>query len=77
MGGEQLGADPLNLHMAFPLAAGLGHRPRPLAGPAGACPGFLLFGFGVLGSFRLTLRPRSRSIHLRFCSGHAPPSARP
>ena len=44
---------------------------------AGACPGFRFFVCGVLGNFRRTRLVLSRSIHLRFCSGHAPPSARP
>ena len=42
-----------------------------------ACPGFRFFVCGVLGNFRRTRLVLSRSIHLRFCSGHAPPSARP
>ena len=66
---------------SHPLSALALARVRPagpaLAGPAGACPGFRFFVCGVLGNFRRTRLVLSRSIHLRFCSGHAPPSARP
>ena len=67
-------------HSLPPLALARARPKGPAsAGPAGACPGFLLFVFGVFGSFRRTLRPRgrSRSIHHGFCSGHAPPAPRP
>ena len=58
---------------------------RPLSVPASApqvpVPFFVCGLSGPLGlssaSFRPALRLRSRAIHARFCSSHAPPGVRP